>query len=312
MFLVVFIAGLVIAATSFLSLLEASVVAVDELRLVTLLYNSPDNKQAINKVFEKKREHLSAIVLLSTLISIAGSTFLGAMAARELNDLWLAIFTTLLAYFMLVFAKVLPKLLAVQIAGQVVGRCAPLIHGIYTVTRPVLLLALVWTRLLPKPVEQTRSRDELRSIIKHYGKRGVIGKKQRKFAEAVLTSDQKQLSQLVEHSQPVLCLNAEDTIAAVSTTLRTSPSKRYVVLQDNNPVGVVLYRHLARCMVNNDEHKTVGQLMRKTIILAPETSLHKAMTELQDARASFILLPGKAVEQTRIISAKMLYQAMLR
>lgn len=312
MFLVVFIAGLVIAATSFLSLLEASVVAVDELRLVTLLYNSPDNKQAINKVFEKKREHLSAIVLLSTLISIAGSTFLGAMAARELNDLWLAIFTTLLAYFMLVFAKVLPKLLAVQIAGQVVGRCAPLIHGIYTVTRPVLLLALVWTRLLPKPVEQTRSRDELRSIIKHYGKRGVIGKKQRKFAEAVLTSDQKQLSLLVEHSQPVLCLSAEDTIAAVSTTLRTSPSKRYVVLQDDNPVGVVLYRHLARCMVNNDEHKTVGQLMRKTIILAPETSLHKAMTELQDARASFILLPGKAVEQTRIISAKMLYQAMLR
>lgn len=312
MFLVVFIAGLVIAATSFLSLLEASVVAVDELRLVTLLYNSPDNKQAINKVFEKKREHLSAIVLLSTLISIAGSTFLGAMAARELNDLWLAIFTTLLAYFMLVFAKVLPKLLAVQIAGQVVGRCAPLIHGIYTVTRPVLLLALVWTRLLPKPVEQTRSRDELRSIIKHYGKRGVIGKKQRKFAEAVLTSDQKQLSLLVEHSQPVLCLSAEDTIAAVSTTLRTSPSKRYVVLQDDNPVGVVLYRHLARCLVNNDEHKTVGQLMRKTIILAPETSLHKAMTELQDARASFILLPGKAVEQTRIISAKMLYQAMLR
>ena len=312
MFLVVFIAGLVIAATSFLSLLEASVVAVDELRLVTLLYNSPDNKQAINKVFEKKREHLSAIVLLSTLISIAGSTFLGAMAARELNDLWLAIFTTLLAYFMLVFAKVLPKLLAVQIAGQVVGRCAPLIHGIYTVTRPVLLLALVWTRLLPKPVEQTRSRDELRSIIKHYGQRGVIGKKQRKFAEAVLTSDQKQLSLLVEHSQPVLCLSAEDTIASVSTTLRTSPSKRYVVLQDNNPVGVVLYRHLARCMVNNDEHKTVGQLMRKTIILAPETSLHKAMTELQDARASFILLPDKAVEQTRIISAKMLYQAMLR
>ena len=312
MFLVVFIAGLVIAATSFLSLLEASVVAVDELRLVTLLYNSPDNKQAINKVFEKKREHLSAIVLLSTLISIAGSAFLGAMAARELSDLWLAIFTTLLAYFMLVFAKVLPKLLAVQIAGQVVGRCAPLIHGIYTVTRPVLLLALVWTRLLPKPVEQTRSRDELRSIIKHYGKRGVIGKKQRKFAEAVLTSDQKQLTQLVEHSQPVLCLSAEATVASVSATLRSSPSKRYVVLQDNKPVGVVLYRHLARCMVNNDEYKTVGQLMRKTIILAPETSLHRAMTELQDARASFILLPGKAVEQTRIISAKMLYQAMLR
>ena len=312
MFLVVFIAGLIIAATAFLSLLEASMVAVDELRLVTLLYNSPDNKQAITKVFAKKREHLSAIVLLSTLISIAGSTFLGAMAARELSDLWLAIFTTLLAYFMLVFAKVLPKLLAVQLAGQVVGRCAPLIHGIYTITRPLLLLTLVWTRLLPKPVEPTRSSDELRSIIKHYSKRGVIGKKQRKFAEAVLTADQRQLSQLVEHSQPVIGLNAEATIASVSATLRTSPCKRYVVLQDDNPVGVVLYRHLAQCLVNNEEHKTIGQLMRKSIILTPETTLHQAMTMVQDARASFILLPEVTVEQTRIISIKMLYQAMLR
>jgi|GEM_PF-3662480 len=311
MLLVVLVAGLVIAATAFLSLIEAAMVAVDELRLVTLLYNRPENKQAINKVFEKKREHLSAIVLLSTLISISGSTFLGAMAAKKFDDLWLAIFTALLAYFMLVFAKVLPKLLAVQIAGDVVGRCAPVIHILYTVTRPVLLLAMVWTRLLPKPVEQARSSDELRSIIKHYGKRGVIGKKQRKYAEAILTSDQKQLSQLVEHSQPVVCLDAGATVATVSTTLRTSPCKRYVVLQDNNPVGVVLYRHLARCMVNNDEHKSVGQLMRKTIALAPETTLHQAMKELQEARASFILLPEATVEQTRIISAKMLYQAIL-
>ena len=109
----------------------------------------------------------------------------------------------------------------------------------------------------------------------------------------------------------MICLNAEATIASVSM-LRTSPSKRYIVLQDHNPVGVVLYRHLARCLVNSEQSKTIGQLMRKTIILTPETTLHNAMTELQDARASFILLSGKAVEQTRIISVKMLYQAMLR
>ena len=311
MFLVVLVAVLIIAATAFLSLLEASMFAVDELRLVTLLYNSPDNKQAINKVFKKKREHLSAIVLLSTLISISGSTFLGAMAARKLDDFWLAIFTVLLAYFMLVFAKVLPKLLAVQIAGQVVGRWAPLIHVIYTITRPVLLLAMIWTRLLPKPMAQAHSSDELRSIIRHYGKHGVIGKKQRKYAEAVLTSGRKRLSQLVEHSQSVICLSANETVASASATLRASPCKRYVVLQDNKPIGVVLYRHLARCLVNSEEHKSIAQLMRRTIILAPETTLNQAMKAVQKARAAFILLPGETVEQTRIISAKMLYQALL-
>lgn len=312
MLLFILFACLIVAATAFLSLLEASVVAVDELRLVTLLYNSPDNKQAINKVFHKKREHLSAIVLLSTLVSISGSTFLGALGAREFSDIRLAIFTALLAYFMLVFAKVLPKLLAVQIAGQVVARCAPLIHLIYNVTRPVLLLALVWTRLLPRPAEEARSSDELRSIIKHYNKRGVIGKRQRKFAEAVLTSHRKTLEELVGRSQSVVCLRSMATVGSVITTLRAHPCKRYLVVNDNQPVGVVLYRHLARCLVNGDTDMHVGQLMRKTISMAPDTPLNKAMTELQQARVSIILLPGKTAEQVRIVTAKKLYQALLR
>ncbi|USE35371.1 CNNM domain-containing protein [Endozoicomonas sp. SCSIO W0465] len=312
MLLVVLFACLIVAATAFLSLLEASLVAVDELRLVTILYRRPDNKAAIQKVFQKKREHLSAIVLLSTLISISGSTFLGAMAAKEFNDLWMAIFTALLAYFMLVFAKVLPKLLAVQIADRVVARCSPFIQLMYRVTKPVLLLALVWTRLLPKLEEEARSSDELRSIIKHYNKRGVIGKRQRKLADAILTTHQRQLTELVEHSMPAVCLSSDTTVASVETTIRTYPCKRYVVLTDGRPAGIVLYRHIARCLVNGKHDISVGTLMRKTINLAPATTLHKAMTELHKARASIILLPGETVEQTRIVTAKKLYQALLR
>ncbi|MGO0308181.1 CNNM domain-containing protein [Endozoicomonas acroporae] len=312
MLLVVLFACLIVAVTAFLSLLESSLVAVDELRLVTILYKRPDNKKAIQQVFQKKREHLSAIVLLSTLISISGSTFLGALAAREFNDLWMVIFTALLAYFMLVFAKVLPKLLAVQIADRVVARYSPFIHLMYSVTRPVLLLALVWTRLLPKPVEEDRSSDELRSIIKHYNKRGVIGKRQRKLADAVLTSHQRQLTELVECSIPAVCLLSEATVASVETTIRSYPCKRYVVLTDGKPTGIVLYRHIARCLVNEEADISVGELMRKTINLAPETTLHEAMTALQEARASIILLLGETVEQTRIVTAKKLYQALLR
>ncbi|WP_419533079.1 CNNM domain-containing protein [Endozoicomonas sp.] len=312
MLLVVFFALFIVAITAFLSLLESSVVAIDELRLVTILYKKPRNQEAVKLVFQKKREHLSAIVLLSTLVSISGSTLLGALAAKEFNDLWLAVFTALLAYCMLVFAKVLPKLLAVQIAEKVVVQWAPLIRLIYTLTRHVLMLALFWTRILPHHVEEARSSDDLRSIIKHYNKRGVIGKRQRKLAEAVLSSHQKNLEELVARSIPAVCLSSEDTVASVEKTMKLSPCKRYVVLADGQPVGVVLYRHLARCLVNGEANMTVGELMRKTINLAPETSLHEAMTELHETRASIILLLGETVEQTRIVTAKKLYQALLR
>lgn len=312
MLLVVFVVFLIIATTAFLSLLESSVVAIDELRLVTILCRKPSNEEAVKLVFQKKREHLSAIVLLSTLVSISGSTLLGALAAKEFDDLWLAVFTAIFAYCMLVFAKVLPKLLAVQIAEKVVVQWAPLIRLIYTLTRHVLMLALFWTRILPHYVEEARSRDDLRSIIKHYNKRGVIGKRQRKLAEAVLSSHQKNLKELVERSTPAICLSSWDTVASVEKTMKLSPRKRYVVLDDGRPVGVVLYRHLARCLVNGESDMRVGGLMRKTINLAPETSLHEAMTRLHKTRASIILLCGETVEQTRIVTAKKLYQALLR
>ncbi len=312
MLLVVFFACFIVAITAFLSLLESSVVSIDELKLVTILYRKPRNKDSIQMVFKKKREHLSAIVLLSTLVSISGSTLLGAMAAKEFNDLWMAVFTALLAYFMLVFAKVLPKLLAVQIAEKVVVQWSPLIRVIYRLTKYVLLLALFWTRILPRHTEETRSSDDLRSIIKHYNKRGVIGKPQRKLAEAALNSHEKVLSELVENSIPAVCLASEATVASVEDTMRLHPSKRYVVLKDSQPVGIVLYRHLARCLVNSEAGMTVGELMRKTIRLTPETSLHEAMTELHEARVSIILLLGDTVEQTRVITAKKLYRALLR
>ena len=312
MLLVIFCASIIVATAAFLSLLESSIVAIDELQLVTMLCNRPANKESLKKVFHKKREHLSAIVLVNTLVSISGSTFLGALAAREANDLWLVIFTALLAYFMLVFAKILPKLLAVQIGEQVVVRWSPLIHLTYKLTRYFLQLALVWTRLLPSQVEKTRSSHELRSIIKHFSKRGVIGKRQRKLAEAVLTSDQRQLGELVENSIPAVCLCANTTVAAIEPTLRASPCKRYVVLESNQPLGVVLYRHLARALVNGEATVMVKELIQPVIHLKPDTSLNEAIQELHKARVSVILLMGESVEQTRILTAKKLYRSLLR
>ena len=234
------------------------------------------------------------------------------MAAKEFNDLWLTIFTALLAYCMMVFAKVLPKLLAVQIGEQVVIRWSPLIHLIYKLTRYILQLALVWTRLLPGQVEKTRSSNELRSIIKHFNKRGVIGKRQRKQAEAVLMSDQRKLAELATNTTPAVCLVANTTVASVEPTLRAFPCKRYVVLENNQPSGVALYRHLARCLVNGETGVTVKELMQPAIHLQPDTSLHEAMAELHTARVSMILLTGETVEQTRIVTAKKLYRSLLR
>ena len=312
MFVVVAVALAVVVFTAYLSLLESSVLSVDELRLVTLLRKKPPQKKYIKRIFHKKREHLSALVLLTTLVSIAGSSFIGAIAAKEFDSIGLAIFTALLTYFMLVFAKMLPKAIATQIAGQIVSERARLICLIYTVVKPFLGMTSFWLRLVPIKSGNTATRDDLKGIIRHYNKRGVIGGDQRKLAETALKLKPVTLEDLLSNSARTTCFETEDTVATVADTLKKSPYKRYVVTREGEPVGVVLYRHLARCMMDNQTEVTVGQLMRETIYLPPDTTLVEAVFEFQDSNTSVALLPGKTPESVRFVTIKQVYHALLR
>lgn len=313
MLLVVSVAVLVVVITAYLSLLESSVLGVDDLKLVTLLRKKPDNKRYIKTIFKHKREHLSSLVLLGTLVSIAGSSFIGAMAARQFDSLGLAVFTALLTYCMLVFAKMLPKTLAVQMAEKVITRRARLISLICKVVRPVLGLASFWFRALPAHKRESDSSEDLRSIIRHYNKRGVIGGDQRKLAETALAIQPRTLSDLLKESESYAYLPEDATIAAVEQILKERPQKRYVVISSaGKPVGIVMYRHLARFIVNGHTDLPIRELMRQTINLPPEMSLVEAAYEFQDTDASVALLPGNSPESIRFVTVKQIYHALLQ
>ena len=86
MLLVVAVACLIVAFTAILSIIESAIIYVDDLRLATILRNKPENKADIKYIIKNKEAHLSSMVMLITLISIAGSSLIGAIAARHFND----------------------------------------------------------------------------------------------------------------------------------------------------------------------------------------------------------------------------------
>ena len=142
MLLVVVVAALIVLLTAALSVIESAIIYVDELRLSTILRNKPKHRDDIKYIIRRKDRHLSSMVVLITLISIAGSSVIGAIAARTFDDLGLAIFTALLTYCMLVFAKILPKLYAMQVADKVLDRTAPFVRFVAFLLRPVIRFTL--------------------------------------------------------------------------------------------------------------------------------------------------------------------------
>ncbi|WP_263082037.1 CNNM domain-containing protein [Endozoicomonas sp. Mp262] len=312
MLLVVVVAASIILVTAFLSIIESSIISVDDLRLARILQRQPAHEKDIKFIIHNKSEHLSSILLLTTLISIAGSSYVGALAAQKLDSIGLAVFTGLLTYCMLVFAKLLPKLLAVQIAGKVLEFLAPTIRVICTLLKPLLWGTLVWAKMLrcKKPSEITR--DDLRSIIKYYSSNGVIGREESFIAEHALNIHDRKLADLLSDSGPMIWLPADATVEAIYDKVKQSPFKRYIVISQGRANGIVLYRHLAKAMINGERSMKIGDLARQAIFMAPETTLLEALEKFRSERASVAILPGDTPEESKFVTAKQIYRAVLQ
>ena len=312
MLLVVAVAACIILITAFLSMVESSIISVDDLRLARILQKNPAHERDIKYIIHNKSEHLSSIVLLSTLISIAGSSMVGALAAQSLDSAGLTIFTGLLTYCMLVFAKLLPKLIAVQIADRVLEILAPSVRVVCRLLKPLLWGTLIWARMLRLKRSDKITRDDLKSIIKYYSKSGVIGREESFIAEHALNIHDRKLADLLSDRGPMIWLPADATVESVYEKVKQSNFKRYIVISQGRATGIVLYRHLARAVINGEQNKTIGDLARQAIFLAPETTLLEALELFRSARASVAILPGDTPEESKFVTAKQIYRAVLQ
>ena len=312
MLLVVVVAALIVLVTAALSVIESAIIYVDDLRLSTILRHNPRHREDIKYIIKRKDQHLSSMVVLITLISIAGSSMIGAMAARYFNDLGLALFTAGLTYCMLVFAKLLPKLYSVQIAEQVLEVAAPFVRFVAFLLRPMIRFTLIWTRLFTIKQKTQPNLEELRGIIQHYSKTGIIGQEERNILDQALTSNRTTLSSLLQDTGPTVYLFAEDTLRDVRERVLNQPFKRYLVVEDGKTTGIVLYRHLTSSLIRGEYDKKVGELAKSVAWLEPDVTLLEAMQTMHETRSSVALLMGAAPENTRMVTAKQIYRAILQ
>jgi CBS domain containing-hemolysin-like protein len=156
------------------------------------------------------------------------------------------------------------------------------------------------------------TRDELKGILKHFNKSGVIDKEERKLAELALKMNQKTLAALTTEKGPMVWLSSESTVEEVQPLICQQTYKRYLVVENNEVVGIVLYRHITSCLVSGKPHKKVGDLARQVIFLDQANTLLEAVRAFGAARASVALLSGQKPEQTRMVTAKQVYHAILQ
>lgn len=306
---------IIIILSSLFALVESAIMIMDDIKF-HLFVNRSDIKDKVKnrvqKIMNKKDKHVTAMVVAITFTSILGSSLLGALSAKYLSQEHVIIFTISLTYFMLVFARTLPKIIASYDYEKILIKWSWIARLSYFINYPFILLTLMWVKIFKLESKRQMSLNELKMIIKHYRKNGIIDKSEQKMLEKIFSIKQEKVYEVVEKINPVI-MEYDDYIEKYRAAFENTNNKRFFVRRDENMVGIVFYRDVAPEFVKGTTVETpVSEFCRPAIILEADDNLMDVIVELKENNTVLgIVVDNETGDPIGTITLKQIYSYIL-
>lgn len=305
----------VVGISGLFALVESSIIVMDDIKM-HIFMNRPDVsdrvKKRVTKIMTKKDWHITAMVVAITFSSISGSSILAALSTKYIPPEYLLWFTFGLTYCMLVFARTLPKIVANYRYERILIKFSWVARWSYFLNYPFVLLTYMWVKLFKLESKRQMSLNELKMIIKHYRKNGIIDKAEQKMLEKIFVIKQEKVHEVVEKIEPII-MNYESYIEEYRTAFENTNNKRFFVKKENEMVGIVFYRDVAAEFVKGTTVDIpVSEFCRPAIILEADDNLMDVIVELKEHNTVLgIVVDNETGSPMGTITLKQIYSYIL-
>lgn len=227
---------------------------------------------------------LGSLLIANTLVNILASALATHLFTKLFGDKGLFLATFMMTTILVVFAEVMPKMLALNYPEQLSLYIAPLINLVYTVVSPITRIAEAFVQNLLKIFgvqirhdyeQNTMSVEDLKSLIDLH--RGVSPKRahERVMLKSILDLSDVSVEEIMIHRKSVLMLNAQDDRKVLMDQILQSPYSRLPVWVETseNIIGVLHVRNYLKALSQekNDPDKVdIVPLLSKPWFI-PET-----------------------------------------
>src|SRR3990172_2478267 len=122
------------------------------------------------------RGQISTFIVLSNLITILGSVFVGLIASRRLGENWVGVVGAVLTFLIMIFAEIIPKRLGERFNETVCLIMARPIKALSFVFKPITwFIEKVTGPMVLSKSEVSVSREEIEFLAHQGAREGSIG-----------------------------------------------------------------------------------------------------------------------------------------
>ncbi|MFJ9553660.1 hemolysin family protein [Nocardiopsis sp. NPDC101807] len=297
--------AVIIALSAFFVAIEFALVAARRYRLEEAAETSASARAAV-----KSARDLSLLLAGSQLGITLCALALGAISKPAVHHLLEPLFGGLPSTVAYVVSFVV-SLIIVTFLHLVVGEMAPKSWAISHPEKSAVMLALpmrafMWFtrpallmlngmanwclhRLGVEAVDEMSSGhdpDDVRELVEHSAKAGALDAERRDQLATALEVNSRPLSEIVTRREEIASVAPEDGVEVIKQVSRQSTHLRLVVMDREEPVGVLHVREALTSPVGT----TAADLMRPVLTLPSGTPMYAAMSIMRESRSHLSLV----------------------
>ena len=295
--------ALLLAVSAFFSGSETALTAVSRGRMHQLEKDGSKAAANVNRLVENRERLIGSVLLGNTFINILASSLMTSALEDRLGHRTVAITTALMTVFILVFAEVLPKTLAIARTDRFALFVAVPLRPVVSVLAPIVVAVqwMVWRVLwlfgVANDEEQTsdEAHEDIRGSVELHHQEGNVEREHRDMIGGILDLRELKVSDVMLHRTSMDSLNADLPERELLDAAIASHHSRIPLWRDEpeNIVGILSTKHLAKALV---EHKgdlnaiDVAALALEPWYVPDTTTLEEQLASFREHKSHFALV----------------------
>jgi CBS domain containing-hemolysin-like protein len=281
-------------AVSFLcSVLEAVLLSLTHSYVGVLEERGDGAGVLLARMRERIDEPIAAILTLNTIAHTVGAAIGGALALNIFGSQWIALFSAVLTFLILVLSEIVPKTLGATYWQVLAAPTAYTLRFMMIAMKPILV-PLAWlNRLITSPGRRqpTVSRAELEILAEIGRKEGTIDQEEWQVLTNVMNLSEVRALDVMTPRTQIVAVRAEDSIEQAMQVMLDEGHLRLPVYAEtlDDIIGILLAREAWRA-ARDDATASVATVMRAPHFVPETKPVEDLIREMRAARINMAIV----------------------
>ncbi|MDI6745187.1 MAG: hemolysin family protein [Thermodesulfovibrionales bacterium] len=272
-----------------LSSSESSFIAVNKIRIRSLMEKGDSRAKAVQKLLDEHDKLFSAVILSGNLFTILATSIGTALALKYFGEDGIIIATIVMTFLTVVFGELAPKTFAVTHSEKVSLLLARPVAFYIKLISPLVWIFKITSNLIirmlggkKKPVSPFVTEEEIKTMINIGEEEGTLEEEEKEMLHKVFEFGDKVVTEAMVPRTEIVSIADDSTVGDALELVLEEGYSRYPVVKENidSVTGILYVKDIVKQMAQGkiQNYTPITELVREAYYI-PE---NKMVTELLD------------------------------